>query len=73
MMFNVLKTAQMHTSNKASTSQYSEAKKVKYNRILQSVLQIPKEEHNQMLRILKDSDPEAVDFLLRRKAANHMR
>ena len=26
-----------------------------------------------MLRILKESDPEAVDFLLRRKAANHMR
>ena len=37
------------------------------------LFQIPKEEHNQMLRILKETDPEAVDFLLRRKAAHHMR
>ncbi|XP_076824652.1 uncharacterized protein LOC143470411 isoform X2 [Clavelina lepadiformis] len=37
------------------------------------LFQIPKDEHDQMLRVLKETDPEAVDFLLRRKAANHMR
>ena len=41
--------------------------------VLFVVEQIPQQDHDQMLRVLNETDPEAVDFLLRRKAAHIMR
>ena len=35
--------------------------------------QVPKENHDQLLSQLKETDPEAVDFILRRKAASQLR